>query len=209
MTPVTGDALGVILPAATAADVARFTAPLNAAMERFGIVTPERQAAFLAQVGFESENFSHLTESLNYTHADRIVAVFPTHVTAAEAETFVRQPTALANRVYANRNGNGDESSGDGWRFRGRGLIQTTGRANYLQASIGIYNSQTLLIVSPEKLEQPEDAALSAAFFWDRHGLNELADEGDFRQITKIINGGFNGMNQRMELWNTAKQVLV
>lgn len=208
MTPVSGDTLGVILPAAKAADVARFIGPLNAAMERFGVVTPERQAAFLAQVGFESGNLACLAENLTYSHADRIVAVFPTHVTAAEAPSFVQQPIALANRVYAGRNGNGDEASGDGWKYRGRGLIQLTGRANYAQASQAIYSDQRL-IIAPETLEQPDGAALSAGWYWERHALNELADEGDFRAITKAVNGGFGGYNERAALWATAKEVLL
>jgi putative chitinase len=211
MTPVTADALGVILPGATPARVALFVDSLNSAMLRYDIVTPERQAAFIAQVGYESTNLTRLVENLDYTHAERLMAVFPTHFTSLDQANgaIAGGPAAIANFVYANRNGNGDEASGDGWRFKGRGLIQTTGRDNYARTSQGLYSDNLTLIARPEALEQPGVAALAAAFFWSDRGCNELADQADFRQITRVINGGYAGWNERAALWSTAREVLV
>ncbi|AVK04277.1 chitinase family protein [Pseudomonas aeruginosa] len=116
-----------------------------------------------------------------------------------------RNPQAITDNAYAARNGNGDEVSGDGWRFRGRGLLQITGRANYRAAGAGLDQP---LEQEPELLERPEFAALSAAWWWSKHGLNELADRGEFAAITRRINGGFNGQAERVELWERAKRVL-
>lgn len=214
MTPITAAAVVAVLetsfPNVTEALIQPFVDPLNAAMERFSIVTPERQAAFVPQIAHESEGFTHLVEDLTYTHAEHIYEMFRSHFASVEeAAKYVRNPEALANRVYASRLGNGDESTGDGFKFRGRGLLQTTGRANYQQAGLALYGSATRFIAGPGELARPTDAALSAALFWERHGCNELADEGDFRAITKAINGGYNGYNQRVSLWDTAKTVLV
>ncbi|MCO2453868.1 glycoside hydrolase family 19 protein, partial [Pseudomonas aeruginosa] len=116
-----------------------------------------------------------------------------------------RNPRAIANNAYASRNGNGDEASGDGWRYRGRGLLQITGRANYRAAGAGLGQP---LEQEPELLEQPEFAALSAAWWWASHGLNDLADRGEFAAITRRINGGTNGQAERLALWERAKRVL-
>lgn len=177
---------------------------LTAAMQEFEVVTADRQAAFLAQVAFESELFSVIEENLNYS-GPRLLAVFPSHFTQQEAETYAHKPVMIANRVYANRYGNGDEASGDGWRYRGRGLIQMTFRDNY--ASI----SQPLgvdLVAEPDALLQPALAARSAGHFWLTHGCNQEADTASFRAITRAINGGLNGLNERLNLWGRAKQAL-
>jgi putative chitinase len=180
--------------------------PLNAAMDRYGINTPARQAAFIAQIGHESALLSVVVESTNYTRADRLLAIYPHDFDSIEdAAKYVKNPEACANRVYANQNGNGPESSGDGWNFRGRGLIQITGRANY--ASVGRALGLDLE-KHPELLAQPVNATMSAAWFWNAHGCNALADQGDFKAITKTINGGFNGLPERLALWRTSKQAL-
>ena len=162
----------------------RWLPHLQKAMQRFGITTARRAAAFLAQLGHESAGLSRIEENLNYS-AGRLLEIFPKHINAGEAASFARQPERLANRVYANRMGNGKESSGDGWKFRGRGPIQVTGRENYRW--IG-----TMLGVSLE--DQPgllldlEFGAASAAAFWRGKGLNAVADAGDILSMSCKVN---------------------
>ena len=164
-----------------------FAQPLARACERFGIDTAARAAAFVAQAAHESAGFTRLEENLYYRTAERIRVVWPQTVRSlAEAGQLVRRPQALANRVYANRLGNGDETSGDGWRYRGRGLFQLTGRANYMAAGSACdrpYKDR------PDLVAQPDDAALSAAWYWAAAGLNALADSAQIDQITRRING--------------------
>ncbi|HBO2143061.1 TPA: glycoside hydrolase family 19 protein [Pseudomonas aeruginosa] len=187
-----------------------FVPALNAAMGRFGITSPVRVVAFLAQVGHESSQLTRLVENLNYS-AQGLAATWPSRYRGADgrpnalALNLASHPEAIANNTYANRNGNGDESSGDGWRFRGRGLLQITGRKNYRAAGAGLGQP---LEQEPELLEQPEFAALSAAWWWASHGLNDLADRGEFAAITRRINGGTNGQAERLALWERAKRVL-
>ncbi|HGP4162307.1 TPA: glycoside hydrolase family 19 protein [Pseudomonas aeruginosa] len=187
-----------------------FVPALNVAMERFGITAPVRGAAFLAQVGHESSQLTRLVENLNYS-AQGLAATWPSRYRGADGKpnalalNLARHPQAIANNTYASRNGDGDEASGDGWRYRGRGLLQITGRANYRAAAGGLDQP---LEVEPELLEQPEWAALSAAWWWSTHGLNELADRGEFAAITRRINGGLNGHAERQALWERAKRVL-
>lgn len=219
MTPVSALALEVIFHLAPLPTIALHAAPLNAAMERYDIVTPERQCAFLAHVGVESQHLTRLVENLNYSTPERVVAVFrkfdldkdrvvdPEEIEFAKG--FLHQPTKLANFVYADRNGNGNEASGDGWLYIARGDIGITGKANYAACSSSVYGDSYVLVRNPQRLESPEAAALSAAWFWWSHGCNELADDGNFRATTKVVNGGYNGYNERSELWETAKTILV
>lgn len=165
-----------------------FGDPLKAAMTLFDISTPERQAAFLAQCMVESQNFTRLEENLYYTTPSRINAVFGSIKTDEEAALYVRNPQKLANKVYAGRNGNGDEASGDGWEFRGRGLFQLTGRANYKAASEGV-GMGAVYLNRPALVSTPSDASLTAAWFWTSHGCNQLVDAGDFDKTTRMING--------------------
>ncbi|ENJ7652238.1 glycoside hydrolase family 19 protein [Pseudomonas aeruginosa] len=187
-----------------------FVPALNVAMERFDITSPVRLAAFLAQVGHESSQLTRLVENLNYS-AQGLAATWPSRYRGADGKpnalalNLARHPQAIANNTYASRNGNGDEASGDGWRYRGRGLLQVTGRANYRAAAGGLDQP---LEVEPELLEQPEWAALSAAWWWAAHDLNELADRGEFATITRRINGGLNGQAERLALWERVKAVL-
>ncbi|HEJ3656997.1 TPA: glycoside hydrolase family 19 protein [Pseudomonas aeruginosa] len=187
-----------------------FVGALNRGMTRFGITSPVRVAAFLAQVGHESSQLTRLVENLNYS-ARGLAATWPSRYRGADgnpnalALNLARHPQAIANNTYASRNGNGAEASGDGWRYRGRGLLQITGRSNYRAAAAGLGQP---LEAEPELLEQPEWAALSAAWWWSTHGLNELADRGEFAAITRRINGGLNGQSERLELWERAKAVL-
>ncbi|MFU4909513.1 glycoside hydrolase family 19 protein [Pseudomonas aeruginosa] len=187
-----------------------FVGALHRGMTRFGITSPVRAAAFLAQAGHESSQLTRLVENLNYS-ARGLAATWPSRYRSADgqpnplAHRLARNPQAIANNAYASRNGNGDEASGDGWCYRGRGLLQITGRANYRAAGAGLGQP---LEAEPELLEQPEWAALSAAWWWSTHGLNELADRGEFAAITRRINGGFIGQAERMALWERAKRVL-
>lgn len=209
MTPLSEAQLAAIMPRANAA---RWTDPLNEAMARFAIATPDRGAAFLAHVAHESDECTQLTEDLRYSAA-RLCEVwrkrFPT---LDRATPYAHHPEKLANCVYANRMGNGDERSGDGWVYRGRGLFSLTGRANYREAgeALGI-----LLERHPELLEQPIPAALTAGYFWQSRGCNALADchagddeDEDFRRITVLINGGTTGLAARRAYWRKALAVL-
>jgi putative chitinase len=161
-----------------------FIDPLNQAFDRFGIQGRISVAGFIAQAAHESENFTRLEENLNYSKPERIMAVFPSSVPSIEiAARLIRNPEGLANRVYANRLGNGDESSGDGWAFRGRGLFQLTGRLNYAAAGGALDIDLTL---KPDLVAKPGCAALTAGWFWAASGCNSLTD---IDAITRKING--------------------
>jgi putative chitinase len=165
----------------------QFAEPLAEAAQRFRIDTAPRVAAFVAQVAHESANFTRLEENLYYTTPERVRAMFPSRVPSLQvASTLIRNPQALANRVYANRLGNGDEGSGDGWRYRGRGLIQLTGRWNYHVAGDALARHY---ITHPEIVAQPSDAAYTAAWFWASIHGNDLADSAQIDELTRRING--------------------
>lgn len=164
-----------------------FAEPLSAACERFQINTRPRIAAFVAETRHESQGFTRLEENLFYSSADRIRAVWPSRFRSAlEAAPYARNPQKLANRVYANRLGNGDEDSGDGWRYRGSGLIHLTGRANFMAAGDGLGMD---LKGHPEVVRQPVVACLTAAWYWFTNKLNALADASLIDQITEKVNG--------------------
>ena len=186
--------------------------PLNQAMSRFDIDNANRVAAFLAQVAHESAVLQHLAENLSYS-AQGLMQTWPKRFpTLDQATEYQRKPEKIANRVYASRLGNGDEASGDGWTFRGRGLIQVTGRTNYRDAGAAL---GLPLEGEPAMLEQQAPGALSAAWFWKAHQLNALADHesddddaGDFVRITTKINGGTAGLAERQAFWARAKTAL-
>lgn len=198
---ITADILMQIMPAARRQDAERYASPIQAAMVRFGIETDLQQAMFLAQIGHESGYLSRVVENLNYA-ADRLCAVWPNRFPSIQAaEAFARQPERIANRVYANRLGNGDEASGDGWRFRGRGLIQITGRTNYRAAAGAL---ELDVERSPDLLTIPEEAAASAAWFWSANKLSRFADRRDIVGCTRAINGGLVGIDDRRALYDRA-----
>lgn len=182
-------------------------APLNCALGRISSDL-DSVAAFLAQIAVESAELTRLTENLNYK-PDRLVAVWPSRFpTVAAATPYAGNPHALANHVYANRLGNGDEASGDGWEFRGRGLIMVTFRGNYekLQKELGFP-----LVSCPDILCTKGPAALAAAQFWNDNKLNFLGDTGtepDFVTMTRRINGGTTGLALREKYWTAFRQVL-
>ena len=202
-----------IMPRATAA-ADSFVVPLEAAMREFGIDTPTRQAAFLAQVAHESNQLSALEEGMNY-RPQAILDTFNTpkqiRFTPEQAEQYGRTPDhpadqrTIANIAYANRGGNGDAASGDGWTFRGTGLIQLTFRKNHESCAdhFGVPRGQI-----GAWLRTPEGACRSAARYWRDNGLNELADAGDFVRITIRINGGLRGQTDRIALWGSAREVM-
>lgn len=204
---ITRAQLLAIMPNAAPA-VPRFLRPLGEAMERHAINTPARQAAFLAQLAHESAELRRVQENLNYAW-DGLRKVFPRHFRSdAEAQAYDRQPERIANRVYANRMLNGDEASGDGWRFRGRGPIQVSGRENYRKAGQALGMG---LESDPDLMLDPAVGCLAASWFWHSRGLNTLADadsENGFREITRRINGGFLGLEERIHFWERARQVL-
>ena len=179
--------------------------PLNATFERFQILSPIEQASFIGQCSHECGNFRVLEENLNYKAAT-LMKLWPKRFPALEiANQYAGNPKKIANSVYANRMGNRDESSGDGYRFRGRGCIQTTGHANYYHAgqSLGVD-----FVMNPDMVATPMYAALTAGFFWATHKLNQKADARDFVGMTKAINGGTIGLDDRVAHINTALSVL-
>lgn len=196
-------ALAQLIAAGVAPTSARlFLDPLNAAFERFEITTPERMAGFLAQAMHESMDFTHLEENLYYTRPERITQIFRAVPDVAAAVPLTRNPRALANRVYANRLGNGDEASGDGWKYRGRGLFQLTGKENYLNAMLALDRDY---LENPDLVALPDDAALTAAWYWHINGLNELADQKLIDAITKRVNGpAMLGARERREDFHEA-----
>lgn len=174
----------------------------NKTFDIFGINTNVRISAFLGQVLHESRFLTKLKESLYYTTAKRLMEVWPKRFTnESYASLFVKNPTKLANKVYANRNGNGNEESGDGAKYIGRGLIGITGLANYLAVDNDLHIG---LKEHPELLELPEYAALSAGSFWKQNGLNVLADQGKLIELTKRINSAKLGLDQRLRLTKIA-----
>lgn len=216
--PNAGPRAGIFLPA------------LNRAMLRFKIDTPKRQAAFIAQIGHESSQLKSVAENLNYS-ADGLANSWPGRYAEpdgkggylkvsmkglarnkpnAVALGLAGNPEMIANNVYASRMGNGSPVTGDGWKYRGRGLIQVTGKSNYIAAGTAL---QLDLLNQPELLEQAEWAAMSAAYYWTARGLNELADAGEFQDIGSVINTGQrgkvpNGQADRQALYDKALAVL-
>jgi putative chitinase len=160
---------------------------LEPALARFQINNPRRASAFLAQCHVESQGYTRLEENLMYTTPLRLVRVWPSRFASeAAAAPFCRNPEGLANKVYAGKIGNGRETSGDGWRYRGRGLKQLTGRANYAAAANAIGKPY---IADPGLVQEPEDAVLTAAWFWQNAGCNPVADAGQIDTITRKVNG--------------------
>lgn len=178
------------------AQMAEFVRIFNAWNDAFQITTPLRIAHFLATVWHESSGLTRLTENLNYS-AQGLRRTFARYFpTVTLANQYARKPQAIANRVYANRMGNGNEASGDGWRYRGRGLIQLTGRANYAAyQQSGFCNGD--LLSHPEWLAQYPGALKSAMWFWWKSGCNALADRDDATAVCRRVNGGTNGLDDR------------
>ncbi|CBA28929.1 glycoside hydrolase family 19 protein [Cronobacter turicensis] len=182
------------------------------AMNTYGIDTPKRQANFIGQIGTESGGFQSVQESLNYSVAG--LAIFGSRLTAAQREQLGRKPgekglsperqAAIANIVYGVRYGN--NLNGDGWKYRGRGLKQITFKANYEECGKALGLN---LVDSPDLLLQDKYAALSAGWFWKANGCNQFADAGDVNGLTRRINGGLNGLQDRIDRTKRAEGVLL
>ena len=183
-------------------------AALNIACLKFEITTPLRQAAFLSQIGVESAHLTTLVENLNYSE-QALLEIWPDHFTPAQAAEYGRTAThpanqqAIANLAYGGRMGNTEP--GDGWAYRGRGLIQLTGRANYRAAGLAL---DLPLEAEPDRAALPNEAALTAAWYWHQHGCNAMADNRLIVAITQAINGGTNGLDDRQRLYALASAEL-
>ena len=188
--------------------VADWHEALSQLLPDYEINTPQRIAAFVAQCAHESGNFMVLKENLNYRAATLrkiFPKYFPTDAIANDYATRLNKQAAIANRAYANRMGNGDESSGEGWKFCGRGLIQLTGKNNYQAFADSL---EMNINDVPEYLGTFEGAAQSACWFWETNNLNRFADKGDIKGLTRAINGGFIGLEDRIKHYNHALHVM-
>lgn len=182
-----------------------WTSALNEYLPSFEIDNTKRIASFLAQATHESQDFKRLSENLNY-RPESLRSVFPKYFpTITLANQYAHSPERIANRVYANRLGNGSEASGDGWRYRGRGIFQLTGKYNYQKFAdfVDMELHETI-----EFLETFHGAVLSACWFWDSRNLNTYADKGDIIGMTKRINGGTIGLNDRINRYNKILNIL-
>lgn len=178
---------------------------LSVLLPDYEINTVQRVAAFLAQCGHESGGFVFLRENLNY-RAESLFKQWPKYFPTMEiARQYERKPVMIANRAYANRMGNGDEASGDGWRYCGRGLIQLTGKDNYQDFADSI---ETPVEEVPDYLATFEGAAQSACWFWESRNLNKEADVGDIKTMTKKINGGYIGLEDRFKHYHHMLEIL-
>lgn len=175
---------------------AEWAAALSELTPKYGIDSMGRLVDFLAQCGHESEGFAKLHENLNYS-AQALLATWPTHFTPQEATQYARQPERIANRAYAGRMGNGPEESGDGWKHRGRGAMQVTGRNNYVLFSKAAGKTYDEVF---DYLETIRGAAESACWYWAWNHLNRWSDANDFVTLTRRINGGLNGLEDRLAL---------
>lgn len=187
-------------------DAEQYLKDLEEILPKYGIAESKlRLAHFFAQILHESGCLRFNMENLNYS-AKALRAVFGKYFkTEDEADAYARNPEKIANRVYGSRMGNGDESSGDGWKYRGRGLIQLTGKDNYQAFAEWLGDDK---ILDDPDLVATEYAVHSAVFFWDKNNLNAIADQDDVRKLTKRINGGENGLAHRRELLNKANGLL-
>jgi len=179
--------------------------PLEEVFHRYEINTPARQAAFIGQCAHESANFRTLEENLNYS-AEGLMKTWPSRFPTLEvAKPYHRNPEKIANRVYGGRMGNGTEETGDGWLYHGRGLIQLTGKDNYTLAGDALGMD---FVHSPDYVLVPKYAALTAGWYWNKRQLNKEADAKDYTGMTKKINGGTIGLDDRIAHIKHAQEVL-
>ena len=205
MPTITLELLRKVCPKTKPAVLEKYVTALNEVCEYYEINTGKRMAAFLAQTAHESGGFNAVKENLNYS-AKGLMTTFKKYFpTEALAKEYERQPVKIANKVYANRMGNGDEASGDGSKFCGRGLIQLTGKQNYTRfaADLGVTLEECVAY-----LETPAGAVSSAGWFWDQNNLNDICDRGDIKLLTRRINGGFIGLEDRIHHYEIALEVL-
>ena len=178
---------------------------LNETFQRFAILTPRQQAAFIGQCGHECGNFRVLEENLNY-RAATLMKLWPKRFPTLDIATeYAGKPQKIANKVYASRMGNRDEASGDGYRFRGRGCVQLTGSDMYFHAGKELGAD---FWANPDLVATPQYAALTAGWFWSTHNCNKLAEAADWLGLTKKINGGTIGYDDRVKHTNEALAVI-
>jgi putative chitinase len=173
-------------------------------LPKYEITSINRVAAFMAQTAHESGNYTMLKENLNYSPKG-LMATWKSRFPADIAEAYAHNPEKIANRAYCDRMGNGSEESGDGWLFHGRGLIQLTGRSLYEAFAREISKG---LEETVSYCETPDGAVESACFFWEHHKCNNYADSQDMRGLTKVINGGYLGLDDRIARYNHALTIL-
>lgn len=206
MFEVTLSLLKAVAPSTKESTLLQYVEPMNKMCAHYGInATKERLAAFLAQVAHESGGFVFTKENLNYS-AQGLMTTFKKYFPTSDiAGKYARKPQMIANKVYANRMGNGPESSGDGSKFCGRGLIQLTGKTNY---SMFAKDLDITLEECVTFLSEIDGVVSSAGWFWDKNNLNKFCDKNDFVGLTKAINGGVNGLSHRTECYNAALKAL-
>lgn len=187
---------------------------LVAILNKSNCNTPLRQAHFLAQAAHESVGFAKTTENMNYSTEGLRTTFGKYFPTAAIREEYARKPEKIGNRAYANRNGNGDEASGEGYKYRGRGYFQLTGKKNYAAFSQETYGDDRV-VKAPELVASPVDALLSSLWYWDRNNLSKWADKDDVVRVSKVVNLGNsesrgipNGMDDRLKYLKKAKTLL-
>lgn len=187
--------------------VVEWFAALREVLPKYDIYNRSRVSAFLAQTAHESANYTILHENLNYK-PESLMRVWPSRFNEQTATTYGRKPEMIANKVYADRMGNGNEASGDGWKYRGRGILQITGKVNYAACSSAIFGDDRL-IYNPALLEEDMSVAVeSACWYWDSRRLNTFADAGNITEITKRINGGLFGIEDRTDRYTAAMTIL-
>jgi len=183
---------------------------MSVQLPQFEVTTPKRVAAFVAQCAHESADFTVLSENLNYS-ADALNKLFSKYFAAAgrDAAPYHRKPEMIANVIYANRMGNGDTASGEGYKFRGRGPIQLTGKSNYQKFASDFFEDPETVIDDPDLVTDDVPTSLySALWFWNKNNLNKFADSSDIKGMTKVINGGYIGLEDRIKHYNHAIEIL-
>lgn len=203
---ITIEQIKKIAPGAPDKAAGEFVDTFNKWSDKFGITTPLRAAHFISQCVHECAELKAFEENLNYSE-NGLLKVFPKYFNATTAKQYARKPEKIANRVYANRMGNGNEASGDGWKYKGRGAIGLTGRSNYLAYSTSGFCVGDLM-AHPEWLAKSPGCYKSAMWFWWKNGLNVIADTGDVNAVTKRVNGGYNGLDSRKKYLKRAKEEL-
>lgn len=205
MIKLTIDVLVECLPEAKRANLEKFVEGLNETFEHFEIDTPKRMAMFIAQTAHESGNFGTTQENLYYS-AKGLTGTFKKYFPTVEsAEAYAKKPEKIANRVYGSRMGNGHEASGEGYKYRGRGVIQLTGKDNYTACGRAL---ELDLLTDPDSVAENPVAVLSAGWFWNTRRLNDWADKGDVLTVTKRINGGTIGLADRTRHYEHILEVL-
>lgn len=203
--PVTLEQLSKIFPKTKKEVLSLYVDPLNQVFDKYGFDNILSIRVFIAQIGHESGGFNFVRENLNYSELG-LLKIFKKYFNSETAKEYARNPEKIANRVYANRMGNGPESSGDGWKFRGRGLIQITGKNNY----IALAKFLKMTIDDTIKyLETPEGAVVSAAWFFCANNLIDDAKKGAVTTTTKKINGGTHGLTNRIDIFKRSKNILI